>query len=281
MTNLEILKELCEKTKFTKTINHVVSLQKKLLKRGQNIDIPCDTIISENLAVLKQARTISHSSLSERLAKLITVRASLDSVKQEQYEDYHRMRDDLDKRKADLDIREAQLDTRCVKLNVMCDEIAESKAMLNGRFEELDKRNRELFNKEAGLVVREKVLSRNNKELLEEKKKIAEIHEILGQSLKKYSQPQPLPELQAPQDEPPEYFIDNIFTLDVMENPVVAEDGFTYEKVSIEKWFRDKRTSPATGAALSSTHLIPNHSLKSQINQWKEKKARNLAVAKK
>ena len=26
------------------------------------------------------------------------------------------------------------------------------------------------------------------------------------------------------------YFADNIFTLDVMEEPVIATDGFTYEK---------------------------------------------------
>jgi hypothetical protein len=69
------------------------------------------------------------------------------------------------------------------------------------------------------------------------------------------------------------------------------------------KWFETKRTSPATGAALlrrvparflvpllsharilsfslcdlmsaHSADLIPNHSLKSQINQWREKMVR-------
>ena len=62
----------------------------------------------------------------------------------------------------------------------------------------------------------------------------------------------------------------------------------------ILEWFRTKRTSPTTGAVLTrcvcpfslhlvftlltalfdhafcSTNLIPNHSLKSQINQWRE-----------
>ena len=68
----------------------------------------------------------------------------------------------------------------------------------------------------------------------------------------------------------PEIFMDNIFTLDVMEEPVIAIDGFTYEKRCILEWFRTKITSPSTGAVLSSTNLIPNHSLKSQINHWRE-----------
>lgn len=75
-------------------------------------------------------------------------------------------------------------------------------------------------------------------------------------------------------DKPPDFFMDNIFTLDVIEEPVVAVDGFTYEKRSILEWFRMNRTSPITGAVLTSTTLIPNHSLKSQINQWREEQAR-------
>ena len=76
-------------------------------------------------------------------------------------------------------------------------------------------------------------------------------------------------------DKPPDIFCDNVFTLDVMDEPVVATDGFTYEKRSILEWFHTKRTSPTTGAVLASTALIPNHSLKSQINQWKEEQARS------
>jgi len=78
----------------------------------------------------------------------------------------------------------------------------------------------------------------------------------------------------ADSDEAPELFMDNIFTLDVMEEPVIATDGFTYEKRCILEWFRTKRTSPTTGAVLTSTNLIPNHSLKSQINQWREGQVR-------
>lgn len=78
--------------------------------------------------------------------------------------------------------------------------------------------------------------------------------------------------------ETPELFLDNIFTLEVMEEPVIATDGFTYEKRCIMEWFKTKRSSPTTGAALLSADLIPNHSLKSQINQWREKMVRQSLV---
>jgi len=70
---------------------------------------------------------------------------------------------------------------------------------------------------------------------------------------------------------PPEELCDMIFTSELMNDPVVAEDGFTYERSAIEKWFKTSRTSPNTGALLQHTNLIPNNSLRSQINQWKEK----------
>jgi hypothetical protein len=75
-------------------------------------------------------------------------------------------------------------------------------------------------------------------------------------------------------EDEPELFKDMIFTLDVMEEPVIAIDGFTYEKRCILEWFSTKGTSPTTGAVLTSKALIPNHSLKSQINQWREEQAR-------
>ena len=80
-------------------------------------------------------------------------------------------------------------------------------------------------------------------------------------------------------DAVPEIFVEGIFTQEVMEDPVVAADGFMYEKRSILEWFRDKRTSPTTGAVLSSASLIPNHSMKSQINRWREHRGQHGARA--
>jgi hypothetical protein len=228
---------------------------------------------------IKQEHT---TSLVERLAKLATVRADLDSVRQLQEEERRRKKKELSKRKEELDITDAQLNARCEKLEVRCAELDERNAkldernvMLIKRFEELSSRKDELFKKEAELVVREKSLSRKEKEVSEAQEEFARRYEALKQLEKSYVRPQPCPKPQSPKnDDIPEYFMDNVFTLDIMVEPVFATDGFTYEKRCILEWFSTKRTSPTTGAVLSSTALIPNHSLKSQINLWREKQAR-------
>ena len=74
----------------------------------------------------------------------------------------------------------------------------------------------------------------------------------------------------------PEWSKDNIFTLDVMEEPVTANDGFTYEKANILAWFGTNNTSPTTGAVIRNKELTPNHSLKSHINQWSEAQAKSV-----
>lgn len=43
-----------------------------------------------------------------------------------------------------------------------------------------------------------------------------------------------------------------------MQNPVVLEDGFTYERAAIETWLVKHDTSPMTGLTLKSTKLISN-----------------------
>lgn len=50
----------------------------------------------------------------------------------------------------------------------------------------------------------------------------------------------------------------DIFLDEIMSDPVIASDGFTYDKKNIEKWIGDKRTSPNTGAILKNIKLIPN-----------------------
>ncbi|CAH2063246.1 unnamed protein product [Thlaspi arvense] len=68
--------------------------------------------------------------------------------------------------------------------------------------------------------------------------------------------------------EPPQYFICPI-TQDVMEDPHVAADGFTYEGEAISGWFeRGHETSPMTNKRLSHTSLVPNLALRSAIQEW-------------
>ena len=59
-------------------------------------------------------------------------------------------------------------------------------------------------------------------------------------------------------------------SLDIMIDPVIATDGFTYERSFIEKWFINKNTSPKTGEILSSKNLITNKTLKCAIISWHE-----------
>ena len=59
--------------------------------------------------------------------------------------------------------------------------------------------------------------------------------------------------------------------MELMTQPVISADGFTYDRASIEAWLaRGKTTSPTTGAPLEHTHLTPNHLVKSMIAEYQE-----------
>jgi len=61
-------------------------------------------------------------------------------------------------------------------------------------------------------------------------------------------------------------------TMEVMQKPVVAADGHTYERDAIASWFAMNSTSPMTGEPLLNTTLIPNHSLQSAISDFQERR---------
>ena len=50
-----------------------------------------------------------------------------------------------------------------------------------------------------------------------------------------------------------------------MKDPVLAEDGHTYERRAIEQWFQKHHTSPMTNEVLNETDLQPNLLLKQMI----------------
>ena len=77
----------------------------------------------------------------------------------------------------------------------------------------------------------------------------------------------------ARRDEPPDAFVCPI-TFEVMIDPVIASDGYTYERHAIVHWVHKKRkkTSPTTNADLESFGLIPNYNLRSQISEWQQGK---------
>jgi hypothetical protein len=47
-----------------------------------------------------------------------------------------------------------------------------------------------------------------------------------------------------------------------MVDPVIAADGFSYEREAITKWLQTSRVSPMTGAELSHRQVVPNHALR-------------------
>ncbi|PON51051.1 Mitogen-activated protein kinase kinase kinase [Parasponia andersonii] len=67
---------------------------------------------------------------------------------------------------------------------------------------------------------------------------------------------------------PPNHFICPILK-NVMNDPCVAADGYTYDRKAIETWLESKGTSPMTNLPLSNKNLIPNYTLLSAIMEWK------------
>ncbi|XP_075385805.1 WD repeat, SAM and U-box domain-containing protein 1 isoform X1 [Tenrec ecaudatus] len=68
----------------------------------------------------------------------------------------------------------------------------------------------------------------------------------------------------------PDEFICPI-TRELMKDPVIASDGYSYEKEAMENWIgKKKRTSPMTNLTLPSVVLTPNRTLKMAINRWLE-----------
>ena len=53
-------------------------------------------------------------------------------------------------------------------------------------------------------------------------------------------------------------------------DPVVTEDGHTYERVVLERWLEEKKTSPMTNLPLKTTAVVPNIALRKSIEKWEE-----------
>ncbi|NXG59276.1 WSDU1 protein, partial [Hemiprocne comata] len=60
-------------------------------------------------------------------------------------------------------------------------------------------------------------------------------------------------------------------TRELMEDPVIAADGYSYEREAMENWISTKRrSSPMTNLPLPSLMLTPNRTLKMTISRWLE-----------
>ncbi|XP_031108988.1 U-box domain-containing protein 32 isoform X2 [Ipomoea triloba] len=68
----------------------------------------------------------------------------------------------------------------------------------------------------------------------------------------------------------PSHFVCPIFQ-EVMEDPYIAADGFTYEADAIKGWlYSGHETSPMTNLTLDHCDLIPNYALYYAIQEWQQ-----------
>ncbi|KAF3623127.1 Receptor protein kinase, putative isoform 2 [Capsicum annuum] len=68
----------------------------------------------------------------------------------------------------------------------------------------------------------------------------------------------------------PPHFVCPIFQ-DVMEDPHIAADGYTYEGDAIKGWlYSGHNTSPMTNLKLDTCDLIPNYALYRAIQEWQQ-----------
>ncbi|KAK6151974.1 hypothetical protein DH2020_014609 [Rehmannia glutinosa] len=58
---------------------------------------------------------------------------------------------------------------------------------------------------------------------------------------------------------------------EIMDNPYIAADGFTYEHDAIKAWLDRHNVSPVTKQKLQHKMLTPNHMLHSAIQEWKKR----------
>jgi len=59
-----------------------------------------------------------------------------------------------------------------------------------------------------------------------------------------------------------------------MDNPVITNEGHSYEKWALDKWLNNQNTSPVTGLVLTDRTLTNNYNLKSSIDDFQKKQNR-------
>jgi hypothetical protein len=58
-------------------------------------------------------------------------------------------------------------------------------------------------------------------------------------------------------------------TGDVMEDPLIFPDGYTYEKSAIETWLRSHSQSPFTRQRMTMDQGMPNRAIRTMIEEAK------------
>ena len=75
--------------------------------------------------------------------------------------------------------------------------------------------------------------------------------------------------------QPPEEFLCPI-TFELMTDPVISNEGISYERAAIENWLRvGNSRCPVTRQPLQRRDLRPNRALRNLIEAWKKNKNGN------
>ena len=61
-------------------------------------------------------------------------------------------------------------------------------------------------------------------------------------------------------------------TLDIMKDPVIFVDGYTYDRIAIAEYLKKSGVSPMTRQPMTIEQAIPNRALKDQIDEFLAKK---------
>jgi uncharacterized protein YegL len=77
----------------------------------------------------------------------------------------------------------------------------------------------------------------------------------------------------------PDYLLCPI-TLEIIDDPVVDNEGVTYERSAIMEWLKHNKTSPKTNKPLAIGDLKPNYSMKYVIQAYKENKKQFVGLQK-
>ena len=105
-------------------------------------------------------------------------------------------------------------------------------------------------------------LFNNNEELLNELSSLKHKQFVKKISLKRTNQNLTSDEVLIPNE-----FLCPI-THELMNDPVCASDGFTYERKAIEEWLTKKKTSPIMNVPIKNTHVYSNKVLKMLIDKY-------------
>jgi hypothetical protein len=72
---------------------------------------------------------------------------------------------------------------------------------------------------------------------------------------------------EVPNNKVPNEYLCSI-TQDIMQDPVKTTDNHTYDRVSIERWFKTRNTSPLTGLPLDDISLTSHTVLQDEIKEY-------------